>query len=139
MPIDLAAMTGEEIREIWARHCATGGWSYAAVYCAMREASLTEAERLRGSLISELESRDAEIAKLRADTDRLDFMERNPRLEIAYGDSTEPGSDGEGSWFVYRIDGGVNDREWTQIAEADTQREAIDRARAALSTAENEI
>lgn len=95
------------------------------------------AEGFERELIAEIERlRSTRTADEVTDTVRLDFLEGNHALETSYGEATYPGADGEASYFVHRRGGSRNDREWEQISEADTLREAIDKARAALTPAQ---
>jgi hypothetical protein len=70
------------------------------------------------------------IAALRAGAkwdgaeDRLDWLERNPQVEVAMALACDDG------WIAHKVHGGVNDREWTEIGRGGTLREAIDAARA---------
>jgi hypothetical protein len=55
-------------------------------------------------------------------------MERHPQVEISYAAFC----DDDHPWKAHRVSGGKNDREWDEIGEGETLREAIDCARAAL-------
>lgn len=62
------------------------------------------------------------------DTDRLNFFEKHVGMELSFNESTKPGDDGEACWFVHRVSGGVNDREWHEVAQEYKLRDAIDAA-----------
>lgn len=57
------------------------------------------------------------------DTQRLDFFEANPGMELSCSYD-----EADGPWQVYRANGGRNDREWTKISQGATARDAIDAA-----------
>lgn len=48
----------------------------------------------------------------------LDWMGQNPAMSLTY-EYGEPDDDA-GAWRVYREHGGVNDREWDTLGEAET-------------------
>lgn len=57
------------------------------------------------------------------------WLSKNTNLELdhRYEDEDDDG----GTWRVHRVNGGVNDREWTLVAKGRTPLEAVQRARAA--------
>lgn len=57
----------------------------------------------------------------------LDWLATEPGLELTCGEDDE--IEGERAWFVYRVNGGVNDREWTRIAKGPTPAAALLAAR----------
>lgn len=57
------------------------------------------------------------------DTKRLDWLEKHPNIEVSF----DPW-DGEAVWRAHKVTGGRNDREWSQISEAETLRGCIDAA-----------
>jgi hypothetical protein len=73
----------------------------------------------------------AEVEKLKGASDALAWLGSRTGLELShgYGDEAE---DCEGLWLVHRVNGGVNDREWTLIGFGETPQDAIEAARAAL-------
>lgn len=55
----------------------------------------------------------------------LDWLAARPNCELSHGyDDPED----EGSWRVHRVNGGVNDREWTLVATGSTPLYAIQAA-----------
>lgn len=82
---------------------------------------------------------DAQIADLteraKAAEERADmwvWLAKNTNLELdhRYLDEDDDG----GTWRVHSVNGGVNDREWTLVAQGRSPLEAIQSARAALKT-----
>ena len=69
-------------------------------------------------------------ASVEAGPDVLAWLSENRNVELSfdYGDADD---DGKG-WCVHRVNGGVNDREWTLVGTGDTPKAAI-RAAALLS------
>lgn len=63
-----------------------------------------------------------------AGPDVLAWLAANQNVELSfdYGDADD---DGKG-WVVHRVNGGINDREWTQIGSGSTPLEALTAARA---------
>lgn len=61
------------------------------------------------------------------DTERLNWLETHPNVEVSF----DPW-DGENVWRAHKVTGGRNDREWREVAEADTLRGCIDAAMAAM-------
>ena len=55
----------------------------------------------------------------------LDWLTKNPNCELSHGCEDE---ESEGMWRVHRVNGGVNDREWTLISADRTPLWAIERA-----------
>lgn len=71
------------------------------------------------------------------EVERLRWFSSQPSLELQFGYEDEAG-DHVGAWQVHRRSGNVNDREWDLIGQGETVAEAIDRARAALTSSESQ-
>jgi hypothetical protein len=62
----------------------------------------------------------------------LSWLGENVNLELQW--SEVDGDLSECAWHVFRRSGGLNDREWSEIARGDTPTEALSNARAAFHT-----
>lgn len=81
--------------------------------------------RVMGAQRKELDEKDAEIARLRRDAERLDWLEKRcVQLDVKWDDDTDP-------YTVHEIQGNVNDRVWVKVGEGNSYRAAIDSAREA--------
>lgn len=76
------------------------------------------------------------LSRLQAAEERADlwvWLAKNTNLELDHRYEDEDDDD-DGTWRVHRVNGGVNDREWTLVAKGRTPLEAVQRASAALKT-----
>lgn len=84
------------------------------------------------ALRSRAEAAEAEVARLREALN----LQPGWSLETGYHDGDE---DGDYGWLVFEARGGVNDREWREIAFGETPLDALEKAhafRAALASKE---
>jgi len=73
--------------------------------------------------LSDSIARGRELLDALKDKERMDWWSERPWLEY--------GIDGEENpirWIIYRVAGGINDRQWEEIASGETLRVAIDKS-----------
>lgn len=58
----------------------------------------------------------------------LDWLEKHPQCELSYS-----GWDDDPEWQVHKVTGGRDDREWRQVGQGETVREAIRSAMQAMT------
>ncbi|KQY96413.1 hypothetical protein ASD25_00545 [Brevundimonas sp. Root1423] len=80
--------------------------------------------KIEGQAWGGVESTMFRVTRTEAEKVALDWLAQNINCEIDFGyDDSEEGD--PGCWRVHRVNGGINDREWTLIGQGATPTDAI--------------
>ncbi len=97
-------------------------------YTAMHAMVVNHPEEVAALLSAARQARTQGPGEGSRATEALTWLSGRLELELSFG--CVDGDPSEGAWIIHAVSGGVNDREWSEIAHGETVFEAIENARA---------